>query len=219
MTTDSRYRHRQYYDELIFNGFVESGQHSEFRDGLHGYKADYESVAPPDSELFDEGVDILANFVQDRFNYPIQPNLIIGVANGANALALAVAKKIGSGCLGLQTAKTFSDPSRLEIPFFSERLIQEIDPEFALVLDDVGTTGSSTAQVALLCQQLGIPRVEALYLLQRSKSLDRLAEIGVAHQAVIERPMDNYTPEQCLVDGPCSEDIPLIRHPSRIALQ
>ena len=205
----------QYWGALLDAGLIETERHHEFRDGLHGYKADFEAVAPPGSDLFNEGVGLLAEYVTDKQHYLSPPDTVIGVANGANQLALALAEELGSKVSGLQTVKNRDDPSMLEFPFFSERRLGFSSSRFALVIDDIGTSGSSTAQVAQLCKGLDVPRVEALYLLQRSTSLQNLGRIGVSYQALIKYPMDNLTPDECYEVGPCSVGVELVEHPNR----
>jgi len=204
-----------YYQSLEMSSLVETEQHHEFRDGLHGFKMDFEAVAPFGSKYFDDGVELMADYIADEHNYPRLPSVLIGVANGANQLAMSVAEELGPEVKGIQTSKAINDRSRLQLPVFNERQLIRAHPMFALVLDDVGTSGSSTAQVANLCSELKIPQVEALYLIQRSAKLRHLGEIGIKFQAVIYKPMDNFTAEECQQSGPCSEPIELVRHPNR----
>lgn len=211
----SNQRVEKYWGRMLESGLVETKQHHEFRDGLHGYKADYGRVAPDGSNMFYEGAGLVADHISDHQHYSGIPQAIVGVANGANKLALAVAEELGPGVIGVQTAKNRYDPSILELPLSSRWSLIDIRPEFALVLDDIGTSGSTTAQVANLCIDLNIPRVEALYLVQRSTNLHYLGRIGVAYQTVIYHPMINMTEVDCQKSGPCSVGVELVEHPNR----
>lgn len=215
MTMNSR-QAEAYWQRLEGAGFIESGQHSEFKDGLHGFKADYEAVAPIGSTLFEDGMKLQADYIADTNNYDRLPDVLVGVAHGGNPMAMKIAEMLDDDVRGIQTAKDRDDRSKIVLPSYSEGRLLAVRPMFALVIDDIGTTGSTTAQVVELCRELFIPRVEVLYLLQRSASLPHLLSLDVRYRAVIRRVMDDYTPEQCQEYGPCADSVPLVHHPSRV---
>lgn len=193
-------------------GAVECGRvHSEFSQDspLHGQKVDMDRI-PTDDPLFETWVDATAEHISTTYGDKL-PEVVVGVANGMNRVVYRVAKELG--VLGLQTVKVRPGVAILE----PDKLVDlmELEPEFALILDDVGSTGRTTASVASTVIWARVPRVEVLYTWQRTPELPRLIEIGVAHRAIINTPLPTFTPEECasLPEGFCANDYRLNSYP------
>jgi orotate phosphoribosyltransferase len=167
------------------------GVHHEFKRGKHGRKIDFE-VVEGDPELFEIWVAEVADFISS--NYEVIPDLLVSVANGTNRLTESVATKLGIG---------FALTEKVDgIAVLSEgvtEVIHEASPDFALVLEDIGTTGYSSNNVAQQIKQLGAKRVEVLNSWQRMPELIYLIASRVAYKSLIVdyESVATYEPEDC----------------------
>jgi len=179
--------------------------HRVLSEGMHGQKLDFDKILN-DSYMFQEWVYITAVKIRDV--YGESPEIIIGVANGANRLAGPVAKKLGGSAIGLLSKKI--DKKQVILPPESSRRVRTRKPDLALVLDDVGTTGKSAASVALSAREAGAKNVEVLVTWQRREKLEHLIGAGITYNSVIYQPLPTYLPEECEERGFCADGWELI---------
>lgn len=182
------------FKEAILNSGILDGEgvHHVFSQGLHGRKIDFDLI-PDDSELFEQWVEITAEFIKN--NYSELPKVIIGVANGTNRLALAVADKLG--VVGLDTVKPEGSRNQPILTENSKQKLKELQPKKVLILEDVGTRGTNSASVARSVRGEGIDDIEVINTWQRSESLTLLDDENVPYRAVIKEVLTNYAPDQC----------------------
>jgi orotate phosphoribosyltransferase-like protein len=186
---------QEFRDNLIASGILDpEGIHHEFRGGLHGQKLDFEKIDETGS-LYDEWVVRTADFVRAEFR--ALPDAVIGVAEGTNRFAIDVARRLGEEVVGLVSKKNDSDKNILELSEPAQDYISSREPEFLVVLEDVGTTGSNSAQVADACLEAGADDVAVVVTWQRWFVLDRLDEIGIPYKALIRERLPAYKPEDC----------------------
>lgn len=179
--------------EILKSGILDKeGVHHVFSQGLHGRKIDFDLI-PDDSELFNQWVDVTADFI--RKNYDVLPDAVIGVANGTNRLAFAVAEKLG--VTGLDTVKPEGSRNQPVLTEKSKDILTELKPELAVVLEDVGTTGTNSSSVSKSMRELGFDNFEVINTWQRSESLRLLDEMNVPYKSVIKEVLISYKPEEC----------------------
>lgn len=195
------------FEECLFasEAIDPQGVHHEFNQGLHGRKADFDKIDDA-SALFEEWVDLTVDHIQER--YETQPDAVVGVAKGTNRLAKPVAERLGSEVLFLETKK--EERSKPVLTEGARLLVEEFEPVFALVVDDVGTRGTNTLSAARSTLEAGVERVKVLYALQRSVTLELLDEAGMEYDAIIHRYLPSYTPEECRAEGLCADGWRLI---------
>lgn len=190
----------------ILNKNILDGEalHHEFASGLHGRKLDFDKIET-NSKLYDLWVSALTGYI--HANYSPLPDVLVGVANGTNRLATSVASRLGGESIGLVTVK---EPSGV-VRFSSDVLatIRSLNPDFVLILEDVGTSGGTASSVALAALSARVNRVEVLNTWQRSQTLPKLDEAGVPYRSLITEPLPNYTPDNCAY---CQSGSHLIRH-------
>lgn len=170
------------------------GTHHVFASGLHGRKIDFDKISD-DDPLYAQWVDLNADFINEHY-YKL-PAIVVGVANGTNRLASSVAHKLGEGTLSLSTAKSVSSEAGILLPSTAFELIHDSRPDLALVLEDVGTTGGSSLQVAEQVGRAGARNVEVLITWQRGKQVHALDAVGIPHNAIIGSQLPAYQPEEC----------------------
>ena len=178
--------------------------HHEFVSGMHGRKLDFDKI-PTGSELYLLWVDASVDYI--KANYPELPSVILGVANGANRLAVSIAAKLGNDTIGLMTEKDTSKSSKFHPSV--EDVIRGYKPKFLLIVEDVGTAGTTSATAAQKALEAGAQRVEVLNTWQRSSSLAKLEEADVSYQSVIVDPLPNYQPDDCEY---CKKGVELVEH-------
>jgi orotate phosphoribosyltransferase len=178
--------------------------HHEFVSGVHGRKLDFDKIETG-SDLYKEWVEVLVDFIKD--SYDQQPDVILGVANGANRLAVSVAAGLGNGTMGLMTEKETSKASKFHVCV--EDVIRGYKPKFVLVIEDVGTAGTTSATASKKALEAGAQHVEVLNTWQRNEKLPRLDEVGVAYRSVILEPMPSYQPDECEY---CKNDVEFVPH-------
>ncbi len=190
---------------IIESGYVldPEGTHHEFVSGMHGQKLDFDNLEDEDP-LYAEWINVAGDYIKSEF--PDLPTLIIGVAKGTNRVALDVAPTIGGGrVIGLESAKDKQDSKRLYLPVNVRNLVKLLVPELVVVLEDVGTTGSNSVQVAVQTRDAGAKRVEVVSTWKRRAQLERLEEAGIPNRAIIDEELATYSPEDCVKTGFCSK--------------
>lgn len=179
-----------------------AGVHHEFVSGKHGRKLDFDTIAT-DSELYSEWVDANVDFINHEFS-STPPEVILGVANGTNRLALDVARRFNGTALGLVSEKDAQDSKVLRLNQLARRVISGILPELVVVVEDVGTTGSNSVQVASEARNAGAKKVIVVPTWQRQPHLTKLDEAGIAYIPIIGETLPTYDSDQCAIDGFCA---------------
>lgn len=166
--------------------------HHEFVSGLHGRKLDFDKIQTG-SKLYDQWIDTYVSYITQQ--YDSLPDVVIGVANGANRLAVSLAAQLGGGVVGLMSEKT-ADGAII----FNKSVvdyIQNVQPRFVLIVEDVGTTGGSSAKAAKAAKDLGAIKVAVLNTWQRADTLDALQQEGISHAALITKILPAYSADSC----------------------
>lgn len=181
------------------------GVHHEFVSGMHGQKLDFDNIQQG-TPLYEEWVDANVQFVRET--YGEAATVLLGVANGTNRLARDVGARMFGEVVAMPSAKDPENSKKLYLPEFAGKLITALTPELVVVLEDVGTTGSNSVQVAQEALNAGAQTVEVVVTWQRREQLERLDEAGIPHQAIIFDPLPTFTPEACAVEteGFCARD-------------
>ena len=180
-----------------------TGVHHEFAQGLHGRKLDFDLIFT-NSPLYSEWIDAAADFM--GVAYPRLPEIIIGVANGTNRVALDVARKFDGKVFGAVSEKDEQNSKVLRLSATAGKLITALKPEFVVVLEDVGTTGSNSVQVANASLTAGARAVEVVTTWQRRPRLERLVESSIPYRAIINEALATYTSQECQASGFCSDN-------------
>jgi orotate phosphoribosyltransferase len=189
---------------IIDSGYVldPEGTHHEFVSGMHGQKLDFDKISD-DDPLYSLWTEVAADFIEEEF--PRLPEIIIGVANGTNRTALDTARRFNGDVLGLTSIKDPQNSKKLYLTSLAGKVMEGIRPELAVVLEDVGTTGSNSVQVATACRDAGVKNVEVVTTWKRRAVLERLEEADVPHRAIIDEELPTYSPEDCKDHGFCSQ--------------
>lgn len=210
------YQIQTFRDHILEAGVLDpEGVHHELKGGMHGQKLDFDTIPTNSpggstlSPLYDEWVQVNVDFVRSEFNN-VEDLVFLGVANGTNRLAGHIAKRISQHYLGVESAKDTQDPRRFRLTGFAKHLIAAVSPELVIVPEDVGTTGSSSAQVATLAQEAGAKNVIVVNTWQRREHLERLDKAGIEYRAIIDEPLPTYSVEDCIKTGLCSQGWELI---------
>lgn len=200
----------EFKQKIIDSGIVDGeGVHHVFSQGLHGQKIDFDLIEDT-SELYGEWVDLTAEFITQNYDSP--PDIVVGVANGTNRLAISVAEALGSNVAGLVTVKPGGSRNQPVLTDESAKKIQSLKPKSALILEDVGTRGTNSASVYRSLKQTGVGDIEVLNTWQRSENLALLDDEGAKYRAVIKDVLTNYTLEECEKSGFCSKGWKLLGH-------
>lgn len=184
--------------------------HHEFVSGNHGRKLDFDKIEVG-TDFYIDWVAIYARAV--LATYPRRlPDALIGIANGANRLSTNVAQLLGGKVLGLTTIK--QDAKSVTLDDEALEAIARNNVRFALTIEDVGTTGGTSATVVPGLREAGVVRIESMNFWQRNVSLPRLAALRIPHSAVILDPLPMFSPDACATepDGYCAQGIALIEH-------
>lgn len=188
--------------------------HNEFKDGGHGVKVDMEFI-PPGSVLFNDL--IIASAEKIKSTHEQIPQVIIGIANGGNPWALALADKLGVE--GVETEKDENDHALM--PYESRLAMRKIMPDEVLIADDQGTTGTSTlpvieqVQLNKMRNRHPVKRISVFYIVQRQLALPKLDERKIPHDSLITLDIKTYKDARaCETDpqGYCTRGIKLIPH-------
>lgn len=183
------------------------GLHHVFTDGGHGQKLHFDTIAD-DSELFREWATVTADFLRDTYE-PL-PEVLLGVANGGNRLAIAVAEELGGTVVGLETVKKPKPAKGTELSARARHIIGLLKPSLAVVVEDVGTTGSTSLTAATAALEAGADRTEVVNTWQRREKLEYLIGAGVTYHSVIKEVLPTYTAEDCQANGFCAQGWELI---------
>ena len=175
--------------------------HHEFVSGKHGRKLDFDTI-DIDSELYQEWVYANVDFIGHEFSRT--PEVILGVANGTNRLALDVARRFNGQALGLVSEKDANNSKILSLNWLAARVISGIKPELVVVVEDVGTTGSNSVQVAVHARELGAKQVVVVPTWQRQPSLGKLDEAGISYIPIIGETLPTFDKEDCETVGFCA---------------
>lgn len=184
--------------------------HHEFVSGNHGRKLDFDKIKT-DSDFYIEWVSIYARAIRAIYKYRL-PDALVGIANGANRLAESVAPLLGKKVLGLTTVKL--DAKTVALDEQSLNLIEQEDIRFALTIEDVGTTGSTTATAINHLRYMGVRRIEAITTWQRNPTLPKLDDLRIPYNSVIPESLPMFSPEECREnpEGFCYQGVQLIEH-------
>ena len=200
-----------------------AGVHHEFNAGGHGRKLDFDLIptyaATSRSEfspLYANWLQVTTGFIQTEF--PELPQVILGVANGTNRVAKDVALRLnretGAHVLGYATVKDEANDRVLWLPRRVEDKLSKTAPELVVVVEDVGTTGSQSVQIAEQALGAGAQKVVVVPTWQRQDSLWRLDEVDIEYRAIIHETLPTYTAEECARTGFCAQGWELIPRPT-----
>lgn len=194
------------------------GVHHELVSGMHGRKLDFDSI-PTDSDLFNEWADIAAQTIRRLYRgQALGSRVLLSVANGTNRLVGPVADRLNEGATielwtPLQTDKV--SPKAVKLTDEAASAFMEMQPEFVLALEDVGTRGTTSASAVLAARAAGARRVEALNTWQRRPRLEELLGIGAVYNSIIHEDLPTLSPDECrAAGGYCDQGWQLIEHAS-----
>lgn len=185
------------------------GVHHEFVSGTHGRKIDFDAI-PTDDPLFEEWIEVIATYIKETFPDSLDDIGLVSVANGTNRVVPLVAEKLGPGASYFLTEKQTSKSVRLESS--SESALREKQPGLILVLEDVGTQGTTSASAVEKVRELGFTNIRVINTWQRQKTLVKLDEINVPYSAIIVDILDTFSPDDCTIKGYCAEGWEFITH-------
>jgi hypothetical protein len=121
----------EFKQKIIDSGIVDGeGIHHVFSQGLHGQKIDFDLI-DDESELYAEWVELTSEFIKQNYDKP--PDVLVGVANGTNRLALSVAKILGGNVTGLVTVKPDGSRNQPVLTDESVKKIQDLKPTSVLI--------------------------------------------------------------------------------------
>lgn len=195
-------------DRIIECGYVldPHGTHSEFVSGMHGQKLDFDNVDARTDPLYHEWIDVQVDFIRD--NFPELPDFILGVANGTNRVAYSLGERFEGDVIPFASRKDKDNSKVLYLPRMAQMALQIIQPNIVVVVEDVGTTGSNSVQIAEQALENGAGDAIVVTTWKRRERLERLEEAGIEYLAIIDEPLPTFTPEDCASDpnGFCARD-------------
>lgn len=216
---------RDVYANNIFAAeILDQDCHHEFVGGEHGLKADMEVVyknrkAAP----YFLGLILKARMILDDLDDVSSRSLanrltIIGLADGAtqhgrdlSILVQAVRPKLH--VVSLDTVKYQANGSKvLELTKQAHQYLEENDPGMVALADDVGTTGSTPAQIVGPLRAYGAKSIKAYYDLMRRPDLQYLDQLDVPYDAIVHEDLPNYSPENCRATGYCAQGVRLVNY-------
>ena len=200
-------------EHVLEAGVLDSeGVHHEFSSDKHdhGRKLDFDRIptyrnGSQFSPLYAEWVDVTTSFIAEEFP-DVSEVVLLGVANGTNRLAIHTAPRLKICAIGLESIK--EDQSGSTVLRLSRDVAYTIaarQAELVIVVEDVGTTGSNSLQVATRAQEAGAENVVVVNTWQRREQLERLDEAGIEYRAIIDEPLPTYSPEDCVKTGFCAQ--------------
>lgn len=186
-------------NRIIECGYVldPAGVHHEFVSGMHGQKLDFDNIEQKTDPLYNQWIDVAVEFIKEEFD-PL-PEVVLGVANGTNRVALSIARRI-EGVHGLISEKETKNSKTLHLNHMAFTVIRGIRPAHLVVIEDVGTTGSNSVQVALEAKEAGAKEVEVVTTWKRRSQLERLDQAGIPHRAIIDHTLPTFLPQDCASD-------------------
>lgn len=184
--------------------------HHEFAGGGHGRKLSLKEI-DDNSQLYKTLIEAEAETITNSYD-PL-PEVLIGMANSANRIAKSTAQALGSGVLWLETEKNRYNHV---VPTYASRLLlRSLKPDFALLIEDVGTTGKTVAKfIEKLEVHHNISKLEVLFTWQRQPSLITLNKRGIPYGSIINHPLKMFkTAKDCQTkpDGFCANGVKLIK--------
>lgn len=189
---------------LEIPGFVEpDSQHHGFADGDHGKKVDAGVILPGMPE-YEELVGLTALRIM---RYKVRPNAILGVANGTSEIVFDISQRVKEidKTYNLQALATHKRDKKVYLSDFTKNYLKQNNPNL-LIFDDVGTTGSTTAELAEKSLESGARTARVLYIILRQAQLRHLHK-KVAYDSVIpgdlSEELPTYSPKECRKIGYC----------------
>lgn len=181
-------------------------QHHEFKSGMHGRKLDFDRVERG-TDFYKQWINTYVFWVREVYRYAM-PEVLVGVANGANRLAEDMAPLLG--VCAVKTEKTSN--GLVVFPDKAKEEVQEKTKKRFLVIEDVGTTGSTTATVVDQLGDLGVSNVDIAHTWIRTQTLPALDERDRNYTTMIHEPLETFSPEDCLAlpEGFCHKEVLLI---------
>lgn len=202
-------------NNIVRSGVLDTDIHREFVKGQHGKKLEFDKVYQRrQSGLYLASLGLKTHMLRERVE-PGQTIALLGIANGAVQHALdwvVFARSTLPGCrvVGLTTKKYMQDDQKIvELTDQSRAWLADNQPDLVVLDDDVGTTGSSTAQPVPELRRFGVSCIWAAYDWIRSESLPHLDELHVPYSGIVEEPLPNYEPADCRDFGHCAQGVPL----------
>lgn len=222
MTATLGKRLERFRDHLASAPLVDTSVHSSFKapPHLHGYKADFGKAVPPGSRLFDEWVEVTARFIMETYSNHF--DALVGIDSGTNDLADRVAasltRETGRTVMSIRTEKNKKDSTQFNLEkHWGRAVLRTMPVDSALILEDAGSTGSSSGAVVDVLREEGVEDVRVLNTLQRSLVLPELESRGVPYDSLYIEEFKTYTAEECAISGLCAQGIPLSRHRTDVA--
>lgn len=203
--------------ELLDLEIKDEGVHHEFTSGVHGEKLDFE-VVKRGTPTWQRWVELNSAMVKQCFPDRMPP-ILISIANGTNELTDDIANELNRHgnyedrvFTGHTEKLTFEDGRKLvQLTDEARRVIAHILPDAAVEIDDVATSGSTTAMPVESLRRAGIEELQVVYTWLRSVSLPCLDALMVPYRGIIDNhPIPDYTPAECERVGLCMQEIPLI---------
>ena len=193
-------RIQNFKERAVTAGLMDpDGVHHEFKSGMHGQKLDFDVIFKQNEALAAELNQLVADYIELR--YGMKPDMVVGVADGTNGPAQEVAAHLSVP--GFESRK-LADKKTLLLRDQTVDMIEQEHPSFAVVYEDVGTTGSSSVQIAKQLLAAGVEKVVVLNIWKRTARLQKLEEAGIEYAAMINEPLPTYSAEQCAESGFCS---------------
>lgn len=187
----------QFRKNILDSGYVldPEGVHHEFVSGKHGRKLDFDLI-PKDSPLFEQWVEAASSRIEELYGEEdLGTIVILSVANGTNRLVRPVSDRLGDNYVSALTEKATSKSVKLTRS--ARFVLQKVNPQLVVALEDVGTSGTTSASAVLAVREMSIPRVEALNTWQRRSHLEVLETINAPYNSIIHEDLPTYTPDEC----------------------
>ena len=207
-----------YWDRLIAAGIQDpEGFHHEFVRGGHGRKLDMEIVLNRRLSfnyllgLVLKGSIVARHTQGDRI-------AVVGIANGMTTHAHDLSHYMAWRYPRLQvtafeTEKFISaDKKIIQLTNLSHYVFKRNKFDVAVLDDDIGTTGSSTAQPVIPLRDYGISQIFAAYNVLRNNRLPELDALDVPVHSIVTKPQPTYSPLECAQVGFCSQGWELAKY-------
>jgi orotate phosphoribosyltransferase len=185
---------------IIDCGYVldQAGTHSEFVSGMHGRKLDFDNLDQKSDPLYHEWIDVQQEFITKTFSKV--PKFILGVANGTNRVAYSLGERFKGQTIPFASRKNEKASKEIYLPELAKTALWAMRPSLVLVVEDVGTTGSNSVQVARQALESGADEAIVVTTWKRRANLERLDEASIEYLAIIDDPLPTFTPEDCVSD-------------------
>ena len=189
----------------------QDGVHHEFVTGVHGQKLDFDKIKTH-SDFYIQWVCVYARAVRAIYADAELPDAIVGIANGANRLAHSISAFLGDRVISLETEKI--DDKSVRLTFDSIEKIENNKIDSILIIEDVGTSGSTVATAVDDLLKHGISNIAAINFWQCTKTLQKLDKMGIGYYAAIDDVLPTFEPDKCKTDpnGFCKREFVFIPH-------